>query len=528
MKEYIEVLDTTLRDGEQMKNVSYTSSEKLSLAKILLKELNVDRIEIASARVSLGEKKSVEGIINWALEKDQEYQTSHKSTMISSFIDRIEILGFTDHKKSIDWISNVGCRVINLLAKGSINHVINQLKKTQEQHLENILETLDYAKEKDILVNLYFEDWSNGMKYSKDYVYYMLENLKHTNIERFMLPDTLGILYPTEVKFMIQELVAQYPDLHFDFHAHNDYGLAVANTLASIEAGASAVHMTVNGMGERAGNAPLEEVAAGMNDFLKVNNSLNERIISRLSKEVEIFSGIRLPLNKPVLGENVYTQTAGLHADGDKKGDLYVNPLLENPERFGHKQLIYALGKLSGMASLDKNLEMLGIELGLDDKQRVLQRIIELGDKKESITEEDLPYIISNVLETPLHQPFKIRTCAVVTSTNLKPMASILIKFDDEEVQQVATGDGGYDAFMNALRKVGTLYNLELPRLIDYYVIIPRGGKSDALVQTTITWDNGIKTRGVDSDQLLSAIKATEKMVNIQINNLRNSNHDLL
>ncbi len=511
MKEYIEVLDTTLRDGEQMRNVSYTPHEKLSLAKILLCELNVDRVEITSARVSEGERKSAKGIIEWAIKKDSTNK---------NLLDRIEILGFVDYKKSVDWITSIGGRVLNLLSKGSMNHLEYQLRKTKEQHVEDIKKTVEYASSKGVFVNIYFEDWSNGMKYSPDYVYYLLDSLKDTAIKRYMLPDTLGILYPTETNKFFKELVVSYPNMHFEFHGHNDYGLATANTLSSIEGGVAGVHLTINGMGERAGNSAMEEVIVGMNDFLKVNNGINERIISKISKEVEIFSGLRLHVNKPILGENVFTQTAGLHADGDKKGDLYANPLSINSDRFGYRSRSYALGKLSGKASLDNNLAKLDITLNDEQKNRVLKKIIELGDKKTTITEDDLPYIVSDVLKTPMTSLFRIKSCVVVTSTNLKPMATVLVSYKNNEIQKMSSGDGGYDAFMKAIRKIGSDINLELPKLQDYLVIIPPGGRTDALVHTSITWDNGIRTIGVDSDQLLSAIEATEKMVNIIINKL--------
>ncbi len=503
-------MDTTLRDGEQMKNVSYTTNEKLSLSKLLLEDVRVSRIEITSARVSEGEKKTAGAIIEWAKSANRIHQ--------------IEILGFVDKTKSVDWLNQVGCQTLNLLTKGSLNHLTHQLRKTKEEHVQGIKETLDYAQKYDINTNIYLEDWSSGMRNSKSYVLYLLEELKDTCIKRFMLPDTLGILYPSETKDMISEISQLFPELHFDFHGHNDYGLGTANSLAAIEGGVKGVHLTINGMGERAGNTSLDEVVAGMNDIPvlknKVANSINEEALTRVSKEVEIFSGLRVAFNKPILGDNVFTQTAGIHADGDLKGNLYANSLI--PERFGRKRS-YALGKLSGMANLDKNLGKLNIDLNPTDKKKVLDRIIELGDKKESITEEDLPYIISDVLERPNSQPFKIKACVVVTSTNLKPIATVRAEYLGKEKEEVSSGDGGYDAFVKAIRKIGEHFDLIFPKLENYNVVIPPGGKTDALVQTTITWSNGrsFKTKGVDSDQLLSAVEATEKMINILVNDLQ-------
>lgn len=329
-------MDTTLRDGEQMKGVSYSPQEKLTIAKILLKEVKVDRIEIASAKVSKGEEQSVAEIIDWAKKV--------------SCVEKIEILGFVDKIESVNWICNSGGKIMNILSKGSMNHLKNQLRKTKEQHVQDIKETVAYANNKGVTCNIYLEDWSQGMINSRDYVYYLLDSLQGEPIKRFMLPDTLGILYPSQVSEFIKEILARYPNLHFDFHAHNDYGLATANTLVAVEAGIKGIHCTVNGMGERAGNAPLEEVVVGLHDFLKIKTGIKEKRLFHLSKTVEVFSGHRIAFNKPISGVNVFTQTAGIHADGDKKGNLYVTSLF--PERFNRKRQ-YALGKLSGKSNLE-------------------------------------------------------------------------------------------------------------------------------------------------------------------------------
>jgi len=504
----IEIMDTTLRDGEQMKGVSYSPQEKLTIAKILLEDVKVDRIEIASAKVSKGELQSVAEVIDWAQQSNR--------------VDKIEILGFVDKTESVDWIGTLGGKVMNILSKGSMNHLTNQLRKTKEQHVRDIKETVAYARTKGIACNIYLEDWSQGMLNSRDYVYFLLDSLQGEAIKRFMLPDTLGILYSSQVYQFIKEVLTRYPELSFDFHAHNDYGLATANTLIAVEAGIKGVHCTVNGMGERTGNAPLEEVVVGLHDFLKIKTGIKEKHLFHLSKTVEAFSGHRLSLNKPICGSNVFTQTAGIHADGDKKGNLYVTSLF--PERFNRKRQ-YSLGKLSGKSNLEYNLEEIGIELTKAQKKRVLERIIELGDRKETITVGDLPYIISDVLETPQEKTFKLILCNIVTSMELKPIAVVKLLYNDKikgketQLEESAQGDGGYDAFMNAIRKIAKKIDYPLPSLLDYTVNIPPGGKTDALVQCTITWGwqnhKTFITKGVNPDQVLAAIEATEKMLNI-------------
>ncbi|HPM17946.1 MAG: 2-isopropylmalate synthase [Bacteroidales bacterium] len=498
----IEIMDTTLRDGEQTQGVSYSPLEKLQIASILLKDVKVDRIEVASARVSSGEFEALRKITEWARQNNIQR--------------KVEVLGFVDGNVSLNWIHDAGGKVINLLCKGSLRHLEKQLRKTPEQHVNDIREIIARAEKLDIQVNIYLEDWSNGMIHSEDYVYYMIDNLKNETIARFMLPDTLGILNPELTYSFIGKMVERYPGQHFDFHSHNDYDLAVANVFSAVKAGARGVHTTVNGLGERAGNAPLSSVIGVLHDQLNIETNINESEIIKISKIVETFSGVRIPVNKPVVGENVFTQTSGVHADGDNKANLYFNNLL--PERFGRKRK-YALGKQSGKATIIKNLEEFGLNLSPESIAKITKRVIELGDKKENVTTEDLPFIISDVLGSDRSE-FKIfiKNYSLSLSYGLKPSASVLIDIDGKLYQETSPGDGQYNAFMKALRKIYDKLGKELPVLTDYEVSIPPGGKTDALVETLISWNfrgREFRTRGLDADQTESAIKATEKMLNI-------------
>ncbi len=508
----IEIMDTTLRDGEQTTSVSFNEAEKLAMAQMLLNEIRVNRIEVASARVSEGEFRAVKRITEWASK--------------SNNIDRIEILSFVDGTASLDWVDQAGGKVINLLSKGSLRHLEGQLRKTPEQHLSDILFIIAEAQKRGITVNLYLEDWSNGMIYSPDYVFFMIDSLKDKPIKRFMLPDTLGILNPEQTFDFCSRMAARYPNLHFDFHAHNDYDLATANVFYALKAGMKGIHTTVNGLGERAGNVPLSSVIGVMNDHLKLENTLVESKLSRVAKMVELFSGLRIPANKPLTGEYVFTQVCGVHADGDNKANLYFNPLL--PERFGRTRQ-YALGKTSGKANISKNLEELGLELSQEDLLKVTQRVIELGDQKETVTIEDLPYIISDVLKNGNNeQNVRLVNYHLTVARGMKPVASISICIENEIYNETSVGDGQYDAFMKALWSIYDKLGKEHPVLTDYLVTIPPGGKTDALVETTITWDYKgaeFKTRGLDADQTAAAIKATIKMLNTLAENEHRYTH---
>ena len=500
---HIVLMDTTLRDGEQTQGVSFSPEEKVGIARALLHTLKVDRIEVASAGVSHGEKEAVTRIHNWA--KDH------------GFLDRVEVLGFTDHHRSVDWVVGAGGRVMNLLTKGSEKHCREQLRKSLSQHLTDIEQTVGYAQENDLLVNVYLEDWSNGYRDSPEYVYKMVEALRDEGVERVMLPDTLGIMSPDQVYDSLQDMQERFPWAAFDFHPHNDYGLGVANAMYAVKAGIRCIHCTMNCLGERAGNASLSEVAVVLKDQLGAELSIDEAHLVPVSEMVENFSGKRLARNTPIIGEDVFTQTSGIHADGDRKGGLYHNPIF--PERFGRIRS-YALGKMSGKASLIKNLELLGIQLAEENLQKVLKRVVELGDSKKTITLADLPFIITDVLETSEDQRIKLLNCSISSGSNLRAVASIRTLFDNKEYNEVGSGNGGYDAFMSAIKKVLKRHHMECPELVDYQIRIPRGVGTDALTESVITWEykgKRLQTVGIDPDQVMAAVNATLKMLNLSL-----------
>ncbi len=499
----VQVMDTTLRDGEQTPDVSYTPVEKLQLARMLLTEVRVDRIEIAQTRVSEGERLAARRIAGWAKRE--------------GLAERVEIMGYCDGELSVRWIKGVGGRVMNLLTKGSERHCREQLRQTPEQHRQNVAATIRHAHKARVAVNVYLEDWSSGVRESFDYVFAMVQALRALPVGRLYLPDTLGILGPEDTARYVALMTATWPDLHFEFHGHNDYGLATANCLAAVRAGARGVHTSVNGMGERAGNTRLAEVVAALHDQTPFRTQVDETRLVTASRLVETFSGKLVSANAPIVGTDVFTHSGGIHADGDAKGDLYTTALA--PARFGRERH-YALGKLSGKASLAHNLRTLGIELSDEERTRVLGRIVELGDRKHAVGPADLPYLIADVLGRPEQRPVRIESYRVLVSSSGLPEAEVEVSMRGQRQAAKAHGDGGYDAFMRALAKALKPFALALPRLADYRVRIPPGGHTSALVQTVITWqgeggeEGTYSTLAVDSDQLAAAVLATEKMLN--------------
>ncbi len=496
----IEILDTTLRDGEQTQGIAFSPSEKLSIAKLLLQDLRIPRIEIASARVSQGELAAVQTIFDWAKTENH--------------VNQIEILGFIDQHKSVDWIKQAGGSIINLLTKGSEKHCKEQLRKTLQEHVADIKDNIAYATSQNVEVNVYLEAWSSGLMENKEFVFSLVEQLQDLPIKRFMLPDTLGILSPIEAGEYVQIMVSKFPNLHFDFHAHNDYGVATANSFMAAQAGAKGVHCTLNGLGERTGNASLFEIEVLLKDKLQLETQVDESCFIRAARMVKAFTNKRIPDNLPIVGKNVFTQTSGIHADGDTKANLYQHL---NPKRFG-RNTSYALGKMSGKASLQQNLNLLGIELNEEERQAVLQKIITLGDSKTVLSKDDLRFIVADILGSTQYKRLELLDYAIHSSKNLHSTASIRVLFDSKEHLATGSGNGGYDAFMQAIQSITQTYNFVFPKLVDYEIIIPQGGESSALTICHIHWQTDkqeFETIGLHSNQVFASIEATIKMINL-------------
>jgi D-citramalate synthase len=491
--EIMEVMDTTLRDGEQTPGVNYTPDEKLIIAEALLRS-GVDAVEVASARISDGEAQGVQRITEWARAR--------------GWLDRIEILGFLDGNRSVDWIVENGGRVLNLLAKGSEHHCRVQLKKSPEEHFADIGRTVRYAVERGLGVNVYPEDWSQGMRNSEEYVMALVSCLCALPVKRIMLADTLGVLGPEEAEKYVRLMTTRF-DMTFDFHGHNDYGLAVANSLAALYAGARRIHVTMNGIGERAGNTNLATLVVAARDLYGINSNVDEKALGMLSDLVAGISGVEPAANAPVVGRLSAIQGCGVHADGDKKGNLYQNKL--DPARFGLTRG-YDLGKTAGMASIEQNCRELGIEITPEQQRALLAKVKELGDQKVTVTQADIILLLNDILSAK-GDVLELVDYEFAVRKGSPPAVRLQLRRNEEQFVAHAEGDGQYDAFVNALRSVWP----DMPELVDYRIGISRKGTSEALTEATITWRSDgrlFSTRAVDSDQLVAAMNATMRMLN--------------
>ncbi len=489
----IEVMDTTLRDGEQTPGVNYTPDEKLIIAEALLTS-GVDAVEAGSAGVSDGEAEAVQRITNWARPR--------------GFISKVEVLGFVDGTTSVEWILRHGGQVLNLLTKGSEHHCTVQLRKTLAQHLDDIERTVLYAREKGLSVNVYLEDWSQGMRDSHGYVMELTAGLCRLPVKRVMLCDTLGVLSPDEADTYVRRMCSRFR-LPFDFHGHDDYGLAVPNSIAAVRGGVGRVHVTMNGLGERAGNTNLATLVVAARDLYGMCSKVNERALGMLSDLVAGISGVEPAANAPVVGHISAIQGCGVHADGDKKGKLYQNSL--DPGRFGRKRS-YDLGKTAGLASIDHNCRELGIEITPEQQRLLLAKVKELGDHKVTVTQADIVLLLHDIFG-PAEDRIRLLDYRFTLEKGKLPAVAVRLGRNGKSVTARAVGDGQFDAFTNALRR---LY-APLPELVDYRIGISRKGTSGALTEATITWSMEGKlftTRAVHPDQLVAAMNATVRMLN--------------
>jgi (R)-citramalate synthase len=377
----VQLMDTTLRDGEQTPDVAFDADEKLAIASTLLCEVRVDRVEIGSARVSPGEQHAARRIADFARAR--------------GLGARVEMLGFCDGARSVEWIRAAGIERMNLLVKGSERHCRLQLGLSLDQHLVSIERTLGAAEQNGLAVSgVYLEDWSRGIAESPAYVDGLVASLQAFGVLRIYLPDTLGLLEPLAVARHVRRMCRRFPLQSFEFHGHDDYGLATANALAAVRAGASGLHATVNGLGERAGNADLGQLVAALHDHAGRRTGVEEAHLPALSERVARASGYAVPHNAPIVGRHVFTHTAGVHADGDAKARLYASRLL--PERFGRRGQC-ALGKLSGRASLTHHLQELGLELQPAALDALLAAVVTEGDQKRHVGREELQRLIDGL-----------------------------------------------------------------------------------------------------------------------------------
>lgn len=425
----VRIFDTTLRDGEQTPGVSLTVEKKVEMAKAL-DLLGVDVIEAGFPIVSNGELESVKAINRLGL----------KSQVCA--LSRVEK---TDVDKLIECDISYG----HLFIATSDLHLQYKLKMTREAAHRAAIEGVEYARAHGIRVEFSAEDATRS---DRTFLAEVLKGVEAAGAERIDVPDTVGTATPESFSDLIRFIQGNVR-IPLSTHCHDDYGLAVANSLAGVAAGADQAHVTVNGLGERAGNASLEEFVMAVSRLYNFETGINTKLLYSTSRFVSKESGIFVQPNKAVVGENAFGHESGIHTHGVLNLPATYEPM--EPELVGARRRIQA-GKHAGSHGVAAQLQSLGIEASRDEIKRIVQRVKVIGDQGKNVTDVDLDRIAREVIGLERGNPFlKVTELAVITGIKTVPTASVRLSIGDDQTMTVAeTGTGPVDAVLKAIQKV--------------------------------------------------------------------------
>lgn len=475
------ILDTTLRDGEQAPGISLTMDEKLQIAK-QLDILGVDIIEAGSAIVSKEERKSIKAIANEGL-----------SSEIASF-SRLS-------KEEIDIALDCGVNAITLVAPVSDTHIRKKLRMDRGLLRNRTIEMVEYAKDHGLKVEVDAEDASRA---DFDFVKSLFSSLPS---DRICFCDTVGVLFPERTEQIFKSL----SDLPVSVHCHDDFGLATANTITALMNGAKFAHVTINGIGERTGNASLEEVVMALETHYGAKTKIVKEKLYETSRLVKNLTKMPVAPNKPLVGDNAFTHESGMHVHGTLADPTLYEPF--DPSKIGRKRRI-AFGKHTGKSSVKMALDDLKIEANEEQIRTILAKVKELGDKGKLVTDADFQAIVDETLLIAGKEKLKLIDLSVVSGKNVYPTASIRLKIDDEDFIESAVGIGPVDAAINALRK--SMKGMEDLQLEEYHVDAITGG-TDALVNVTVKMSRGDKmmtASGVSEDIVMASVHAVTNAAN--------------
>jgi isopropylmalate/citramalate/homocitrate synthase-like protein len=429
-REAIRIFDTTLRDGEQTPGVSLTPENKLVIAR-QLDRLGVDAIEIGTPITSKGEIESA----RLAAKEGLTAEVYGLARLVKADVDAV-IDGDLGH--------------VHLFIATSDIHLKHKLRKTRKEILEMTLDILDYAKDHGLVIEFSAED---ATRTDLAFLIDFFSAVAATDVYRINIPDTVGIMTPRKMRDFVAEINAQVTT-PLSVHCHDDFGMAVANSLAGVEAGADQVHVAVNGLGERAGNASMEEVVVSLNLLHKKQTRINTELIYQTSQLVSRLTGIPVQPNKAIVGENAFTHESGIHTHGLVRSSLTYEPI--PPELVGRRSRIVA-GKHAGAHGIRAELGELNIAPSNGQLKEITTRIKAMGDRGKQVTDADLIQITEDVMDVQITAPKKIielKELAVMTGTNMTPTASVRIALDGRDYSAAENGVGPVDAAMKAIQKV--------------------------------------------------------------------------
>ncbi len=476
----VRIFDTTLRDGEQTPGVALTPEEKLTIAR-KLDEVGVDTIEAGFAAASEGERKAIRRIAREGLDAE-----------VCSMARMVE--------GDVDAAVEADADAVHIVVPTSRVHVRKKLGMTREEVLERAAETVEYARDHGLTVEISTED---GTRTELEYLRRVFRACLEAGAERVGYNDTVGVMAPEGMFYAVRRLREPLDDgVILSVHCHDDFGMATANTVAAVRAGAEQVHVTVNGIGERAGNAALEEVVIVLEELYGVDTGIETERLTELSKLVERLTGVQVPPNKAVVGENAFTHESGIHVDGLMKDETTYEPI--PPEKVGRKRR-FVLGKHVGTAVIREKLRRMNIEVNEEQLLEITKRLKRLGDRGKRITEADLRAIAEDVLERPRRRDIEVDDFTTVTGKRALPTASVVIEIDGTRKEAAATGVGPVDATIKALQRALRDQGVEF-ELVEYRARALTGG-TDAITHVDI------KLRDPETGETVSSGASHEDIV---------------
>lgn len=490
--ERVFIYDTTLRDGEQAPGVALTVDEKINIA-LKLDELGVDTIEAGYAAVSDGERESFNKIKDLGI-----------NARVSSLGRVLE--------KDIDAVIDCDLDYIHLFIGTSPLHRDYKLKKSKTEIIDQAVKAVEYAKDHGLTVEFSAED---ATRTEMNYLIEFYKAIENAGADTINVPDTVGILTPVTTRHLIRTLRKKIK-IPLSLHFHNDFGLAVANSIIGVEEGANQVHCTVNGIGERAGNTALEELVVGLKIAYNVNIGVDNKQLFNISNFIGSITNIKLPPQKPIVGDNVFTHESGIHVDGILKNAATYEPI--PPEMVGHARKI-ALGKHTGRASIRSKLDSFNLEVTPKQFENIYNQVKLIGDKGICITDEDLKSIVITEITSSDKEYIKLLGLNVMTGESVSATATVRLSIDGEVLETSQIGVGPIDASIGAIK---SLVKETVDITLDDYRLEAITGGTDALAETfvVVSDNDGHRATGraTREDVIISSVVAVINSINKLLN----------
>ena len=494
LSDKIYIFDTTLRDGEQTPGVALTVDEKIQIA-TKLNNLGVDKIEVGFPASSKGEIESAKQIKSLGL----------KSTLVG--LSR-------SLRKDVDAVLNSDLEYIHTFIGTSTLHRDYKLKMSKEKIIETAVDAIEYAKDHGLTVEFSAED---ATRTERDFLFEVFNEAVSAGADFLDVPDTVGILTPIMTREIITDIKDNF-SIPISVHFHNDFGLATANTLTAIECGANQAHVTVNGLGERTGNCSLEELVMSLKSAYGIDLGLDTTRLYSLSHLVGRLTGVKMPVNKPIVGDNAFAHESGIHVHGILNNASTYEPM--SPEMVGHSRRI-VLGKHTGANAIKSKLKEYHIDLDSEQFDKVFAEIKSLGDSGKCITDDDLIAIAITQLASARETPIILKGLGLSSGGGVSPTATVKLEIDGEEKETASTGVGPVDAALNAIRD---LIRDEIDMELEEYNLEAITGGTDALAEVFVVSSDskGNKSTGRSTNQdivmasIIAVLDSINKLLLIQ------------